>query len=90
MTNPDDFAFPVVADNESQIAELGLTKREYIAAKFAAALAGDVEIGRWLQTDPRYQKQVDGHFNFADVIAINACEMADALIAALNQPTKPL
>jgi len=91
MTNPDHEAFPSAEqqDDEGSLPVGGLTKREYFAAKFGAALASDVEIGRWLQTDPRYRKQPDGHFNFSEVLATNACEMADALIAALNYPKPP-
>lgn len=79
-TKPDDLAFPLI---EGQSVAIGLIKREYFAAKMMQALLSDVEVGRWLQTDPRYNNT-----NFKEVVAINAVEFADALINELNKEKK--
>lgn len=36
-------------------------------------------------SDPRYQKQADGLFNFADVVALNAYEFSDAMLKVRKQ-----
>lgn len=58
----------------------GLTIRQYFAKDAMRAIIGDVEVSRWVQTDFRYTGT-----NFKEVVSINACEFADALIAELNK-----
>lgn len=58
----------------------GLTIRQYYAGLFMAALISDVEVGRWIQTDPRFND-----LNFKEIVAMNAIEFSDALITELNK-----
>jgi len=80
-------AFPSAARSICDGDKEGLTKREYIAAKAMAALIGNPVASQCIcNNDPRYKKQADGQCNFADVVALNALEFADALLATLDKP----
>lgn len=83
--NANEPAFPWEASPGNQ-KNLGLTKRELLAAMAMQGLLANYEAQRQIcNTDPRYQQQADGEFNFADVIAINSREFADALLAELEK-----
>lgn len=60
--------------------------RQEAAIAAMKAMLGDIEISKWVQTDPRYKLQADGSYNFREVIAVNAVEFADALLDALQKP----
>lgn len=60
--------------------DAGLTKREYFAAMAMQGIMSDVHVQLWMKTDPRYNGE-----NFAQLVAINSCEFADALLNQLNQ-----
>jgi hypothetical protein len=58
-------------------AQEGMTLRDYFAAKAMAALLGSKEVSRQIcNDDPRFQGD-----NFDSVIALNAYEFADAMLA---------
>jgi hypothetical protein len=60
--------------------------RREIAARAMQALISNATASQLLcNLDPRYKEQPDGHCNFAEVVAINAVEFADALIRALKK-----
>jgi hypothetical protein len=64
----------------------GMSKRELYAGMAMQALISDFHVGRAIcDNDPRYKKQADGQYNFSEVIAINACEFADALLKELEK-----
>ena len=64
---------------------IGMTKRDRFAM---AAMQGLLSCWQAQQkicdTDPRYQQKPDGQYNFADVVATNAVEFADALLERLK------
>ena len=62
----------------------------HVASLFAmhALISNPVANQCLCDDDPCYQKLPDGQYNFAQVVAINAIEFADALIAELDK-TKP-
>jgi hypothetical protein len=77
MNNGDQPAFPTHAGNAKGH---GFTKREEYAKAAMQALLQDERTSRWLQEDQRYTGT-----NFKEVVAINAFEFADAMIAESNK-----
>lgn len=83
--NAEQPAYPGLDTNNREghlILELrytGLTKRELIAAMAMQGVLSDVHVQLWMKTDPRYNGD-----NFAQVVAINSCEFADALLSQLQ------
>lgn len=57
----------------------GLSKREYFAGLAMQSAISDVHVQFWMKTDSRYNGE-----NFAEVVAVNSCEFADALLKQLN------
>jgi hypothetical protein len=82
MDNAEQPAFPFNGPHANPD-YTGLSKRELIAAKVMSALVSDVEVSRWIQADPRFNQ-----LNFKEVVAMNAVEFADALLAELSKPVK--
>lgn len=85
MTNPDDQAFPrnyAYQNPEAGQSELkslpGLTKREYFAARAMQGLLAENKIdwGMW---------DINKNHSVKYLVARNAIEFADALIAELNK-----
>lgn len=71
MSNAGDMAFPVPPEHSpNNSIQLGLTKREYIAAMAMQGMASDP-----VYTEAPYEKG----------IAMHAVKMADALLAALEK-----
>ncbi len=93
-TDKDQPAFPVIKTTEAKTNNManapsygdvtsqgGLTKREYFAARAMQALLSCYPAQQDIcNKDPRYKDT-----NFAEVIAINSTEFADALIKELNK-----
>jgi hypothetical protein len=88
MENKDQPAFPVLELKEINDKFLldcgaaGVSKREFLAAKAMQGLLSNWEVQcKICDVDPRYNGN-----NFAEVIAINSIEFADALLAELEKP----
>ena len=65
---------------------VGLTKREQFAAMAMQGMLSCWEAQQKIcNSDPRYQQQPDGRYNFDDVVATNAVEFADALLERLKK-----
>jgi hypothetical protein len=62
----------------------GMSVRLFIAAQFAAVMAANPDVGRWLQRDPIFKNQEDGLPNFSTVVAYNVLEFADELLRLNN------
>lgn len=77
MNNGDQPAYPTHGENAKGH---GFTKREEYAKAAMQALLQDENTSRWLQRDSRYNQT-----NFKEVVAINAFEFADAMIAESNK-----
>lgn len=69
----------------------GMSLRAYFSGRALQGMLSCYEVQKNIcNNDPRYKQQADGMFNFATVVALNALEFADALIAELNkQPDAP-
>ena len=78
MSVPDDMAFPVPSGirTPNDTLQLGLTKREYFAAKAMQAIGTSTSKGAWTAPD-------------APQVAQRAVVFADALMAELAKPVKP-
>lgn len=86
----DQSAYPFwIPDDHSRsegMCGFGLTKREEFAKAAMAAIVSSFRVSEEIcNTDPRYKKQADGHFNFSQVVALNAVEFADALLTELER-----
>lgn len=75
-------AYPTLIYEQYADKGTGMTIREKIAAMAMEGIVGDYQTGqRIVDTDPRYNGS-----NYSAVVAINAVEFADALIAELSKP----
>jgi hypothetical protein len=59
----------------------GMSLRDFMAAKFAAKLCAGEEARMLADKDGRY----DGESNWAEVVAMNAYEFADAMLKERNK-----
>lgn len=75
------FASIGVSSNGTKWKQEGMDMRQYYAGLAMQGMLSDVNVQYWLQEDPRY----DGN-NFAEVVAKNSVEFADALIKELSKP----
>lgn len=76
-SNPN--AFPLVVQKPHGVEYFpGMTLRDYFAAKALAGIVGNFDVSRAIcDNDPRYDDT-----NFAQVVALNAYEFADAMLKA--------
>lgn len=75
------FAAIGVSANGTKWKQQGMDMRQYYAGLAMQGMLSDVNVQYWLQEDPRYYGN-----NFAEVVAKNSVEFADALIKELSKP----
>lgn len=90
-TEPNDAAFARPTNNihstqADEIAQTGLSKREYFAAMALQGLSSNSFISEILVKSDK-QGKIMGHKE-EDIIAITATQYADSLIAELNKEQK--
>lgn len=69
MTKPNEPAYPVEYDNQSDADFQGLTKREYFAAMAMQGLCSEQAFHKWMRSE----------------YAVESVAIADALISELNK-----
>jgi len=79
MKNGKHPVFPIV-ETDATAGSAGLTKREYFAGLFAAQICAGTAAQMVAGRDLRYDQT-----NWAEVVAKNAVEFADALLNELDQ-----
>lgn len=84
-------AYPMASGDEPRVDKTthyneGMTLRQHYAGLAMQGLLTNYEVHKDIcNNDPRYKKQPDGQYNFAHVVALNAIEFADALLAELEK-----
>lgn len=83
-----DHALPDIGDTQVDAKlnnERRLLRHSAAVAAMHALISNPVASQNICNEDPRYQKMPDGHYNFAQVVALNAVEFADALVERLSR-----